>query len=277
MSDETIIIIEEDAPITIVGDGASGPQGPAGPPGPPGADSTVPGPTGPAGPGVAMGGDTGQVLAKKSNADYDTEWVDAGEGGVTSVNSQTGDVSLGIADMNDVNAATPEQGDVWIYDQIAGKFVNRNMDYNDLVAGGNFNPDILSADSGNMSGTTFNPEIVLDSTTTGSWIVLRDRPTWVEGNPNEDAVRSYVFKVNVEGTGNKTASFELQAGVSSTISAMDLSYSKITHYNNAARSDFDVKLEVTNVSGVPHLVLSGKVGAAIGATHWTINSIYQGA
>jgi hypothetical protein len=34
-----------------------------------------PGPQGPAGPGVATGGTTGQVLAKKSNTNYDTEWI----------------------------------------------------------------------------------------------------------------------------------------------------------------------------------------------------------
>ena len=39
------------------------------------------GPLGPAGPGVVTGGFTGQVLAKKTNADYDTEWVTGGGGG----------------------------------------------------------------------------------------------------------------------------------------------------------------------------------------------------
>jgi hypothetical protein len=39
------------------------------------------GPLGPAGPGVVTGGFTGQVLAKKSNANYDTEWVTGGGGG----------------------------------------------------------------------------------------------------------------------------------------------------------------------------------------------------
>lgn len=43
--------------------GPTGKQGPAGAPGP-------------AGPGVASGGTTGQVLAKKSNTNYDTEWID---------------------------------------------------------------------------------------------------------------------------------------------------------------------------------------------------------
>ena len=32
---------------------------------------------GPAGAGVASGGTTGQVLAKNSNANFDTEWVDS--------------------------------------------------------------------------------------------------------------------------------------------------------------------------------------------------------
>lgn len=48
--------------------------GPAGPPGEPGADGTN-------GVGVPNGGTTGQVLAKASGADYDTEWVTGGGGG----------------------------------------------------------------------------------------------------------------------------------------------------------------------------------------------------
>lgn len=45
--------------------GATGAQGPTGPQGPAGAN----------GAGVASGGTTGQVLKKKSNTDYDTEWA----------------------------------------------------------------------------------------------------------------------------------------------------------------------------------------------------------
>jgi len=47
-------------------------QGPAGPQGVPGQN----GATGPAGPGVPAGGTEGQMLAKASNADHDTEWID---------------------------------------------------------------------------------------------------------------------------------------------------------------------------------------------------------
>lgn len=51
-----------------------GKTGPQGPQGKPGADGK-PGPQGPAGPGVAAGGTTGQVLVKKSNVNYATEWI----------------------------------------------------------------------------------------------------------------------------------------------------------------------------------------------------------
>lgn len=49
--------------------GATGAQGPTGPQGPAGAN----------GAGVASGGTTGQVLKKKSNTDYDTEWANDSE------------------------------------------------------------------------------------------------------------------------------------------------------------------------------------------------------
>ncbi len=54
------------------------------------------GPQGPAGQGVPVGGTTGQVLAKNSATDYDTEWVDAGVGTVTSVNA-SGSVGISVS------------------------------------------------------------------------------------------------------------------------------------------------------------------------------------
>ena len=61
--DETNVVLNFTIPR-----GDTGPQGPQGKQGPTGA-------TGPAGPGVATGGTTGQVLVKKSNANFDTEWI----------------------------------------------------------------------------------------------------------------------------------------------------------------------------------------------------------
>jgi hypothetical protein len=54
--------------------------GPAGPAGTAGAAGPT-GPPGPAGQGVPTGGTTGQVLAKNSATNYDTDWVDAPTGG----------------------------------------------------------------------------------------------------------------------------------------------------------------------------------------------------
>lgn len=57
---------------------------------------------GPAGEGVPAGGDTGQVLAKASGDDYDTEWVDqsggGGGGAVSSVFGRTGAVTAESGD-----------------------------------------------------------------------------------------------------------------------------------------------------------------------------------
>jgi len=64
--------------------GDTGPQGSAGAAGEAGAPGEA-GPQGPAGEGVPTGGTTGQVLAKASGDNYDTEWVtpSSGGGGVT--------------------------------------------------------------------------------------------------------------------------------------------------------------------------------------------------
>lgn len=63
--------------------GDPGPQGPKGDKGDPGQDGATgaKGDKGDPGVGVPTGGTTGQVLAKKSNTDYDTEWVDQTGGG----------------------------------------------------------------------------------------------------------------------------------------------------------------------------------------------------
>lgn len=62
--------------------GATGPVGPAGPAGPKG-DSGVTGPQGPTGgtgatgPGLPTGGGSSALLAKKTSADYDYQWISA--------------------------------------------------------------------------------------------------------------------------------------------------------------------------------------------------------
>lgn len=90
--------------------GPEGPQGDEGPQGPAGADGAdgedgAPGAAGPPGPGVPVGGATGQVLAKNSVTDYDTEWVDAS--GVASA-SETAQGIAEIATQAETNAGTDD-------------------------------------------------------------------------------------------------------------------------------------------------------------------------
>jgi Collagen triple helix repeat (20 copies) len=56
------------------GEAIAGPQGPQGEPGPQGPQG-IQGPQGNLGSGVSAGGTTGQQLVKKSDTDYDTQWV----------------------------------------------------------------------------------------------------------------------------------------------------------------------------------------------------------
>lgn len=80
-----VTIHYEDGEVTF--DVMNGEQGEQGEPGEPGE-------------GIAPGGTTGQVLKKRSNADYDTEWANE-SGAVLSVNGKTGSVVL---DADDVGA-----------------------------------------------------------------------------------------------------------------------------------------------------------------------------
>lgn len=119
--------------------GATGAQGPQGIQG----DAGATGATGPAGPGVAAGGTTGQVLAKLSAADYDTEWIDQTGGGTGATNlgytasptggivtSDTGtDASVPLADGTNAGLMAPAQH-TKLAGIAAGAEVNVNADWN---------------------------------------------------------------------------------------------------------------------------------------------------
>lgn len=97
--------------------GETGPAGEAGPQGPEGPKGET-GEQGPAGPGVPPGGAAGQVLAKASDTDYDTEWVNqsgGGSSGVSSFNGRTEAVvpASGDYDVTQVTGAAPKASPVF--------------------------------------------------------------------------------------------------------------------------------------------------------------------
>ena len=95
-------------------DGAPGAQGEQGPPGPAGQDGAE-GPQGPAGPGVAAGGTAGQILRKKSDADYDTEWVTQQGGGGETPTFEVGSTTTGEPG-SDAKVQIEQTGDLVRFD-----------------------------------------------------------------------------------------------------------------------------------------------------------------
>jgi len=80
------------------------------------------GPQGVPGPGIIPSGTTGQVLAKTSNANYDTQWK-----------------TLALSDLSDVNIGSKIDGSVLVYDGGSQKFVaNSSFTSISLTDGGNF-------------------------------------------------------------------------------------------------------------------------------------------
>lgn len=93
-------------------DGAQGPQGLQGPAGQDGAQ----GPKGDPGVGVPAGGTTGQVLTKKSDTDYDTEWKNQqGGGGSSGVNKFL------ITDKSQLTSLSATAGDIAVINNSVSK------------------------------------------------------------------------------------------------------------------------------------------------------------
>lgn len=88
--------------------------------------------------GVPAGGSAGQVLSKKGDADYDTEWVDVPQGGGSSVDVVD---NLTTADPTKVLSAN------------MGKVLNEKFQYKNYLAGKNLDQkgNILDADGWNVT------------------------------------------------------------------------------------------------------------------------------
>jgi hypothetical protein len=80
------------------------------------------GPAGPVGPGVVTGGFTGQVLAKKTNADYDTEWITGGGGGGSAI---WGGIAGTLSNQTDLQSALDAKLSSVTWGSITGTLANQ--------------------------------------------------------------------------------------------------------------------------------------------------------
>ena len=139
--------------------GATGPTGPSGPEGPAGPAGGATGPTGPTGPagatgiGIPSGGLTNQVLAKTSDTDYETDWVDQSGGGSGSGVLQV--KTLFTQEFPDWSlAAVP--GYISEGDLVASKSTGRIY----RVTGGSF---ALESEPSDLTGALVEPEFIATS------------------------------------------------------------------------------------------------------------------
>ena len=149
-------------------DGVAGPSGPAGgpqgPQGEKGDDGTMgpQGPPGEGGTGSPPGGLTDQHLAKLSDADYDTHWVDAGDGSSTifsevspGLDFEEGQEWVRTTDMVKFTLYVDDDSTQWIRELNGGSGIpgKDGIDGTDGTDGvdGLPGPSAVSADAGNIS------------------------------------------------------------------------------------------------------------------------------
>lgn len=103
------------------------------------------GPAGDSGPGLTAGGTTGQVLAKASDADYDSEWVTnvGGGGGLANVVDDVTPQLGGSLDVNGQSIVSENNGDINITPNGAGVLTLGNGATGNTVINGDLEVDDL--------------------------------------------------------------------------------------------------------------------------------------
>lgn len=234
-----------------------GEQGIQGEPGQNGADGAQ-GPQGEPGPGVAAGGTTGQILSKKSDADYDTEWITpSSTGDVTAsgnnnfTGSNTFTQPVNIADGTSAGQAAS-------YGQLTELQNTLNGDIDELVNSVND----LDAETVKKTGAQTIADV---KTFTSSPVV--PTPT----NPTDAANKEYVDS-HSGGGGTSWSDLEVTVGNPSTA---DWSNFHIQRDNNDA----------SHVRFYGHVVINGnpslptEITASVNKFYWniegTVQAVYQ--
>lgn len=149
------------------------------------------------GEGVPKGGLTDQFLAKKSNADYDTEWRYGGGGGgaVVSVNGKQGVVILDKTDigLSNVDNTSDANKPVSIAQQAA---LNLKIDLTEKgVALG-----VVPLDSGAKIDISYIPDSLIGQVKyQGTWNATTNTPTLTNGGGGSGS-KGFYYVVNVDGS-----------------------------------------------------------------------------
>ena len=221
--------------------GYTGPQGNTGPQGPQGlkGDTGLTGPAGadgaagPAGQGVPTGGTTGQVLAKASNTNYDTHWVDqtGGPGG----GGAWGDITGTLSDQTDLQSALDAKYDAsnpdsYISGVSWGDIVGTLADQLDLQAALDGKANSLGADDNyvtdaekvklsNLSGTNTGDE------TTSSIKTKLGITTLSGSNTGDQDLSGYLTSATAASTyltqANATSTYLTQSAAAAAYQPLD--------------------------------------------------------
>ena len=113
---------------------------------------------GPVGPGVPNGGTSGQVLAKASAADQDTEWVTGGAGGGLTAEEVRDTVATFVVGGDNLTATHDDVGDTLTLDVTGLAAVANSGDFNDLLN----QPSIPSAVTDLTGVSTYGATLVDD-------------------------------------------------------------------------------------------------------------------
>lgn len=151
------------------------------------------------GAGVATGGTAGQILSKRSAADYDTEWVDTPEGGVISVNGRTGAV-VGLAEKSELDTVESELSQE-LQDGDAATLSSANSYTDSQISAIDFPVDSVAGKTGAVTlnkGDVGLPNV--DNTSDANKPVSTATQTALTAKLNQQNVPSTVYGINGSNT-----------------------------------------------------------------------------
>lgn len=264
-----------------------GPPGPPGPQGPPGADGTVSfDELTPAqreslrGEGVPAGGTTGQVLAKASNTDYDTEWVDQ-SGGSASMTI----LSYGHSTWNDFITAYNSNSIVYCRASSAADPSSGSQTRLAFMAYVNNASSPTSVEfqyyrsvSGHTASQQGDQVYIYKLTSGGVWsVTVREAYTKIVAGTNmSSSYANGTLTLNATGGGTEDA-LPLAGGTMS--GAIDMGNNKITNvlnptnYLDAANKNYVDARYIKPSSGIPKSDLASAVQTSLGKADTALQSV----